>query len=831
MGLIYAAEDQHFFQYWQSRYLVQRHGFSANPVLNLPERLRYHAVFEICNLSEKGLKFGRLNKTNWQSFILSTVLRCKIRVPFFQISIIAQMPLLKVSSYRFKLAVLAGLILLLKSPLVAQEGESGFGVAPQLNISGPCLLEEDRQLIREKIKQSLLTLNLSSDRADEDILFQTPVRQSSNYDDEGVIAISNFVDHNAAFPDLIQDYSCSSRTYDTQNGYNHQGTDLYSWPFAWSKMNNDHVEVVAAAAGTIILKEGGEYDKSCTFNSNDWNAIYLRHSDGSVAWYGHLKQNSLTSKVVGQEVQAGEFLGVIGSSGNSTGPHLHFEVYDAANNLIDPYNGNCNPTTDRSWWLSQEPYRVPMINKLMTNSSPATFGCYEEEATNQEVNFVSGQQAFFTTFFRDQLTSLTSTHELVMPNGSVYQQWTTTPTENFDGSWWYRSFNLPASGSLGKWTFRVNYNGKTYNEHFYLTSGSGNVDLSFSTSQLVFEDVEPGSVATKSFTITNNGDAGLIVHGIAYPSSFSGNWNGLVHAEDSKEIKVTFSPLTETNFSGQLAIRTNIGDLTLPIVASFGCSDVNRSVALGICQGDSYTFGNQTLTEEGSYSHTFQTPAGCDSLVNLTLSLIEPVTQDVSLIVCEGDTYTFGTRQINTAGTYTETFQSLAGCDSTVNLTLDFTSIDLMVTKTEGTLSVAESGASYQWFDCSDNTPVANATSKSFTPSFAGEYKVVVTKADCELISECVRVDVVLGIEQNEISEDLRVYPNPGKDRVTVDFGEVSVNGTYELIGITGNKMISGDLINKKSFEIILDIPEGMYFLRITDKKGRRSVINLIKQR
>lgn len=712
----------------------------------------------------------------------------------------------------------------------AQEGQSGFGVAPPVNATGTCLSEEHRVLIKEEIKASLMALNLSADRDDEDVFFESPVRQAGNYDDEGFVGISNFVDHNAAFPDLIQDYNCGSRTYDTQGGYNHQGTDLFSWPFGWHKMDNDQVEVVAAAAGTIILKQGGNYDKSCEFNSSPWNAVYIRHADGSIAWYGHLKQNSLTTKETGDQVEVGEFLGVMGSSGNSTGPHLHFEVYDASGKLIDPYIGTCNPTTARSWWAGQEPYYTSMVNKLMTGSSPATFGCYEEESTNQEVNFAPGQEVFFTTFFRDQLTNLSSTHELITPAGAVFQQWTTTTTQNFNGSWWYRSFNLPASGSEGKWTFKVDYNGKTYTENFYVTSGNASVDLAFSTDQLRFENVQPGAVVAESFTITNNGNAGLIVEGIAYPNSFSGNWNGLIHTGESKEIKVTFSPETETNFSGQLVLRTNVGDLALPIVAATGCSDINRSIAIDICEGDSYTFGDDVITAAGNYSKTFLTPAGCDSTVNLILGLVGPVTEAVDLTVCEGQTYTFGSQELSTAGNYTETFQSLAGCDSTVNLTLSFIGLDMSVSESEGTLTVAETGASYQWFDCATNTPVANAVSQSFTPDAAGEYKVKVVREDCEQTSDCTMVDLVLGIEQNEISDDLRAYPNPVTNQVTIDFGEVPLSAAYELVNISGDKIKSGDFVSRNSLILQLDMPNGMYFLRITDQKGRRSVVRLIKQ-
>ncbi|MCZ7670052.1 MAG: M23 family metallopeptidase [Chloroflexi bacterium] len=72
------------------------------------------------------------------------------------------------------------------------------------------------------------------------------------------------------------------------------------------------VSVVAAAPGIIIGKRDGNDDRSCDFNSNQWNAVYLRHADGSVAWYGHLKNGSLTAKGDGGR-RAGR--GIPGSGG------------------------------------------------------------------------------------------------------------------------------------------------------------------------------------------------------------------------------------------------------------------------------------------------------------------------------------------------------------------------------------------------------------------------------------------------------------------------------------------------------------------------------------
>lgn len=127
-----------------------------------------------------------------------------------------------------------------------------------------------------------------------------PMQFRTGVNEYGYHSISGQVDQNPAFPNQLLDYNCGSRTYDTPSGYNHAGTDFFLWPFSFNKMDSSDVEIIAAAAGTIVYKQDGQFDRSCASNSNQWNAVYVQHSDGSVAWYGHMKNGSLTTKTVGQ---------------------------------------------------------------------------------------------------------------------------------------------------------------------------------------------------------------------------------------------------------------------------------------------------------------------------------------------------------------------------------------------------------------------------------------------------------------------------------------------------------------------------------------------------
>lgn len=72
--------------------------------------------------------------------------------------------------------------------------------------------------------------------------------------------------------------------------------------------------ILAAAAGTVIFTgNGGPYG----------NLTEIQHPDGVQTWYAHQSRISTT---VGSRVRPGQVIGAVGATGNTTGPHLHFEV-------------------------------------------------------------------------------------------------------------------------------------------------------------------------------------------------------------------------------------------------------------------------------------------------------------------------------------------------------------------------------------------------------------------------------------------------------------------------------------------------------------------------
>lgn len=114
-------------------------------------------------------------------------------------------------------------------------------------------------------------------------------------------------------------YTISSG-FGTRWGSRHAGIDIANGVQGTS--------AVAAKSGTVIKVVSGcthNYPKhsSCGCGGGYGNYVVISHGDGTSTLYGHLASVSVSS---GQSVSAGQVVGVIGSTGFSTGYHLHFEI-------------------------------------------------------------------------------------------------------------------------------------------------------------------------------------------------------------------------------------------------------------------------------------------------------------------------------------------------------------------------------------------------------------------------------------------------------------------------------------------------------------------------
>lgn len=156
-------------------------------------------------------------------------------------------------------------------------------------------------------------------------------------------------------PTALDSFACEPWTYE-----GHLGTDL---GVNFAKMDAGSLVVVAAAAGRVIVADDGYYDRRDNCNNPDpgcGNMVTLDHGNGYETTYCHMKQGSVAVSF-GDWVEAGDMLGLVGSSGCSFGPHVHFEVH--RDGLpFDPMVGECNKKPQAAF-LGQ----APVVTSVMAD--------------------------------------------------------------------------------------------------------------------------------------------------------------------------------------------------------------------------------------------------------------------------------------------------------------------------------------------------------------------------------------------------------------------------------------------------------------------------------
>ena len=337
----------------------------------------------------------------------------------------------------------------------------------------PCISPEEYKLIEKQLADNQKSLGLENKTQNiaMNTTFNWPLQLASGLSNCSYYYIGAYVDEDTTSPG-IKDWNCGSVTYD-----GHRGTDITSSPYPFYAMDNSQLNVIAAAPGTIVNKVDGNFDKNCV-GSGTANYIIVQHADGSVALYWHMKKNSLTSKIVGQTVVAGEYLGQVGSSGYATGPHLHFEVWSGttSNTLKDPYAGSCNIFNASTLWAAQKQYREPAILKTQVNTIAPVFpACPTTETPNEDSCFTAGATAKFYIFIRNETSGLAANMSIINPGGSIYSSWTHNSVNTYTPTAYYFT-NKVLPSTAGTYTFQATYNGITCAKTFTISCGTTDVN-------------------------------------------------------------------------------------------------------------------------------------------------------------------------------------------------------------------------------------------------------------------------------------------------------------------------------------------------------------------
>jgi hypothetical protein len=249
----------------------------------------------------------------------------------------------------------------------------------------------------------------------------------------------------------VLDYECRAFTYD-----GHGGNDFAILDFV---EQDEGRYVLAAADGTVSETGDGAFDKNTGSSGGGNNGVILMHDDGTESHYYHFKKRSVLV-YPGQRVREGQPIGMVGSSGSSTGPHLHFGVKHD-DEVYEPHAGACR--SGESLWSDQEGHAFDRTYELvyagMSTVSPGSRAyvhrppdVHHVRQTEETVHY-----SWARVIYRHPGDTVSVTYR--RPDGVEHYHGQKIFTSSGGLTTWIWDTTLPASGHLGTWTIEFRLNG------------------------------------------------------------------------------------------------------------------------------------------------------------------------------------------------------------------------------------------------------------------------------------------------------------------------------------------------------------------------------------
>lgn len=212
----------------------------------------------------------------------------------------------------------------------------------------------------------------------------------------------------------------------------------------------------------------------------------------------------------------------------------------------------------------------------------------------------------------------------------------------------------------------------------------------------------------------------------------------------------------------------------------------------------------------GQDPHTTTTTDGDVFLVKLICN--SPDSVYLNEVICDSS-YTLNGAVYTSSGTYIQHLVNASHCDSMIVLDLTIDPLDPpVITVDEFVLGTTQSYTSYQWIK--NGVPLPGETNDTLVVHANADYQVLVTNEDgCAALSEVYTVTNV-GIPDIGIASQIRIYPNPVRDRLYINSPVAVGASLYDMEGRVLLELESAQVLSLEG------LAKGLYILKLSDQEG-----------
>lgn len=278
-----------------------------------------------------------------------------------------------------------------------------------------------------------------------------------------------------------------------------------------------------------------------------------------------------------------------------------------------------------------------------------------------------------------------------------------------------------------------------------------------------------------------------------------------------------FTGNVDFNPTGGIRNLTSGFGTDLFIQKLYPCNANTGSTSITACNTYTSPSGNHTWTSSGIYLDTLGNMNGCDSILTINLTIVGPTSSNINISACHEYTLPSGNDTYDTTGVYTDIITNHWGCDSNLTINLTIIDADTSITIANGTYTVAQSGATYQWGDCNTQLAIPGETNQTFTPTSNGSYAVIINYNGCVDTTGCQSIFNV-GIGDLHTS-NFSLYPNPSTNYIHIypinDMDKVIITDITGKIALTETNLYSlNGILDVSTFQ------NGVYFVEIYTGSG-----------
>ena len=251
-------------------------------------------------------------------------------------------------------------------------------------------------------------------------------------------------------------------------------------------------------------------------------------------------------------------------------------------------------------------------------------------------------------------------------------------------------------------------------------------------------------------------------------------------------------------------------ELNLTVLPDY--EDVSQQV---ICAGDTLDFFNFVLTTTNSYMVILDTETGCDSVVIMNLLVLDDLETTIESTICATESLAFGSQILTDAGTYMESFTTDRGCDSLVTMNLS------VVVGKESSIDSTICAGESMFFDNQVLTETGIYSQMLTSDSGCDSLVMLSLTVDTIGVGNCA---MTVGIEET-LLENIALYPNPVKEKLLINAATIKMN-EIRLVNITGQTLIT-QTFNKSNAptqaELNMEaLKAGVYWVLIQTEFGLR---------